>query len=126
MASLPTGHVHISSDIDHSGLLFVGKNSQPQWFFFSKMDKKYEGSSIPRYTEAQMNATVKKYENFKFTEGATFKDLMASTKMKSYLALEEANHEFWTWGRVVCVGDSIHKMTPNVRSSPAWPKAITH
>jgi 2-polyprenyl-6-methoxyphenol hydroxylase-like FAD-dependent oxidoreductase len=27
---------------------------------------------------------------------------------------EEAEYEHWTWGRFVCLGDSIHKVTPNM------------
>jgi len=29
------------------------------------------------------------------------------------VALEEVENSVWTWGRIACLGDSIHKMTPN-------------
>jgi FAD dependent monooxygenase len=114
-STLPPGHVHISQDIDHSALLFVGKSSVPQWFFISKMDQKYHGRSIPRFTKPQMEEQVTQYADFQFTKGLSFKDLLKTTTTMNYLALEEARHEFWTHGRIVCAGDSIHKMTPNVR-----------
>jgi FAD dependent monooxygenase len=62
-----------------------------------------------------MEAQVEEFADFHFTDTLTLKDLMAKTQSLSYLALEEANHEFWTYGRIVCLGDAIHKMTPNVR-----------
>lgn len=61
-----------------------------------------------------MEKQVAEYGDFHFTDKITLKDLVKTTTSISYLPLEEANHEFWSWGRVVCVGDSIHKMTPNV------------
>jgi FAD dependent monooxygenase len=91
-----------------------GAGGLPQWFFFSKMDHKYSGSSIPRFTKAQMEQQVEEFGDFKLTEHITLKDIMAKTKSLSYLPLEEANHEVWTYGRIVCSGDAIHKMTPNV------------
>lgn len=30
------------------------------------------------------------------------------------VAFEEASMDVWTWDRLVCMGDSIHKMTPNI------------
>jgi len=61
-----------------------------------------------------MESKITENENFMFTGGVDFKKLRAATRNKTYLTLEEAKHEFWTWGRIVCAGDSIHKMTPNV------------
>lgn len=114
MPSLSPGDGHVASDVDHSALLFVSKHDFPQWFFFSKMDKVYEGSSIPRFTKAEMKAQVEEFGDFHFTEDVTLKDLMKTTTSLSYLALEEATFENWTFSRMVCVGDAIHKMTPNV------------
>ena len=122
--SLVPGNSHVSNDIDHSSLLFVGQGPKtitnagtgglPQWFFFSKMDRKYTGSSIPRFTQAQMKQQVEEFGDFKLSEHVTLKEIMKKTRSLSYLPLEEANHEVWTYGRIVCLGDAIHKMTPNV------------
>ena len=111
---LREGNLHTVYDIDQSGLLFVGNKSLPQWFFITKMDKKYQGDKIPRFTKADMENQVLQRGDFQFTAGLTLKRLMATTKTLSYLALEEAIHEVWTYDRIVCLGDSIHKMTPNV------------
>lgn len=79
-----------------------------------------------------MDQQVEEFGDFKLSKNITLKDIMAKTKSLSYLPLEEANHEVWTYGRIVCLGDSIHKMTPNVRNClffleilltvSAWPR----
>ncbi|CAG8959011.1 hypothetical protein HYFRA_00012170 [Hymenoscyphus fraxineus] len=108
------GESHISSDIDKSSLMFVSKHGLPQWFFFTKLDKRYYGDDIPRYTKEQMEKQVEENGDFCVTGNMNLRDLIRETTSLSYLSLEEANHEHWSWGRIVCVGDSIHKMTPNL------------
>lgn len=114
VAALKDGDLHTVFDIDHSSLLFVGQGSLPQWFFYTKMDRKYTGDEIPRFTRKDMEAQVLEHGQFQLCKGITLKDLMDTTMQLSYLALEEANHEVWTHRRIVCLGDSIHKMTPNM------------
>ncbi|PVH78444.1 FAD/NAD(P)-binding domain-containing protein [Cadophora sp. DSE1049] len=113
--SLTPGDSHTAADIDHSALLFVSAGSLPQWFFFSKMPRRYIGASnIPRFTKADMDTQVQQYSDFHVTEHVTLKQLVDSSEKFSYFPLEEANHEHWTYGRFVCLGDAIHKMTPNM------------
>jgi FAD dependent monooxygenase len=61
-----------------------------------------------------MEAQVIEFSDFHLTDKLTLKEVMSKTTSLSYLPLEEANHETWTWGRIVCLGDAIHKMTPNL------------
>ncbi|KAE8445117.1 hypothetical protein EG329_013719 [Mollisiaceae sp. DMI_Dod_QoI] len=113
--TLNPGDGHVSTSIHHSSLLFVSSSSLPQFFFFSKLPKKHIGSnSIPRFTSSQMHAQVSEFQDFKVTEDVTLGELVRERKSMSYFALEEASHEVWTFGRVVCLGDAIHKMTPNL------------
>ena len=113
--SLTPGDSHTAAEIDHSALLFVSAGNLPQWFFFSKMPRRYIGASnIPRFTKADMDAQVAQYSDFHVTEDVTLKYLVDTSEKISYFPLEEANHEHWTFGRFVCLGDAIHKMTPNM------------
>ncbi|KAH7410698.1 hypothetical protein BKA64DRAFT_360443 [Cadophora sp. MPI-SDFR-AT-0126] len=113
--SLVPGDSHTAADIDHSSLLFVSAGSLPQWFFFSKLPRRYIGASkIPRFTKEDMDAQVEEYGEFHITEHVTLKQLVDSSEKISFFPLEEANHEHWTFGRFVCLGDAIHKMTPNM------------
>ncbi|TVY73255.1 FAD-dependent monooxygenase paxM, partial [Lachnellula suecica] len=112
--SLSPGDGHIASDVDNSSLVFVSRHGKANWFLFSKMDKIYPEGSIPRLTESQMKAKVEKFKDFHFTEDVRLKDMIDRSTSLSYVPLEEATFENWTYGRAVCVGDSIHKMTPNM------------
>lgn len=66
-----------------------------------------------------MESAVSKYADFQLSEGVTLRELVASATQISYQALEEAHYEAWTHERIVCLGDSIHKMTPNVSVAPS-------
>jgi FAD dependent monooxygenase len=112
--SLIDGELHTIFDVDVSALLFVGKGKLPQWFFITRLDRKYQGKDIPRYSKQEMEEKILEHSHFQFAKGITTKDLVDSQTALSYLALEEATHDIWTWGRLVCLGDSIHKMTPNL------------
>lgn len=61
-----------------------------------------------------MEAQVEEFGDYHLMENLTLREVMKNTTSLSYLPLEEANHEVWTFGRIVCLGDAIHKMTPNV------------
>ena len=111
---LVDGDLHTVFEIDHSALLFVGNDSLPLWFFIKKMEKKYYADEIPRFSSKEMEEQTLKHGDFQFCKGITLKELMDTRTALSYLALEEANHEVWTYKRIVCLGDSIHKMTPNL------------
>ncbi|KAJ5980534.1 monooxygenase, partial [Penicillium waksmanii] len=42
-----------------------------------------------------------------------FEKVYEKALVKTHLDLEEASYEYWHKDRYVCIGDSIHKMTPN-------------
>ncbi|KAG9247182.1 hypothetical protein BJ878DRAFT_539528 [Calycina marina] len=84
-------------------------------FFASKVDCKYTSPNIPRFTVADELRVIAEQGDFQFAPGVTLKMLFENTTQNtSLLALEEANFKYWSWGRMVCVGDSAHKMTPNI------------
>ena len=48
------------------------------------------------------------------TPDIKFKDIWKSRVTYTLVATEEAQLKTWSWGRIACTGDSIHKMTPNM------------
>ena len=111
---MPIGVLQTVFDVDRSSLLFGGNPSV--WYINLKMDKKCDGDHIPRFSKADMDDVVERNAVFQFAPGVTLKDLMKTATALSYHALEEATFELWTAGRLVVVGDSAHKMTPDVRT----------
>ena len=112
--NLVSGSVTTSSTIHQSSLLFAGQHDQPQWFFVSKLPQKSKGP-LPRLTQAQRDAQAVEHADFQFAPGVTLKKMIETSSQTSFVALEEATFKNWTSGRIVCVGDSVHKMTPTVR-----------
>jgi FAD dependent monooxygenase len=115
VSSLTPGDTHTTTALDYSTLLFTPSSGSPQWFLFSKMPQRYVGkSNIPRFTNAEMESTIQKFSSCLAAPGITVGALMESANRVGYFSLEEANHAVWSFGRIVCVGDAIHKMTPNI------------
>jgi 2-polyprenyl-6-methoxyphenol hydroxylase-like FAD-dependent oxidoreductase len=46
--------------------------------------------------------------------GITISDYWETSENFTLACLEEGTFKLWTWGRIACVGDSVHKMTPNI------------
>ncbi|RDW75335.1 hypothetical protein BP6252_06477 [Coleophoma cylindrospora] len=110
---LELGGMHSTADIDRSSLLFIGKDNLYLWFFISKMDRTYAESEIPRLDQRGAEELVKRHSDFQLMEGVTLATLWKERTTWSYLPLEEAVNERWSFERFVCAGDAVHKMTPN-------------
>lgn len=46
--------------------------------------------------------------------GVQFKHIWEARDTYTLVALEEAQLKRWSWGRIACVGDGVHKTTPNM------------
>lgn len=108
------GCTYTSFGIDRSGIIFTGKNGVPYFFFAIKLDRKYMEQEIPKYGPRDLEDVIEKFGDFRMHPQYCLKDLYTNRSSASYHALEEAINSVWTYRRFVCLGDSIHKMTPNV------------
>ena len=114
-----SGEAVITHGKDASILLIGGKNDRVFWFLFEKMDKIYDSSEIPRFDDDDAKAFVNRLGDIcvKDKPRVTARDLYNTRVSAKLVALEEAEFTRWSYGRLVCVGDSIHKMTPNLGKS---------
>jgi flavin-dependent dehydrogenase len=94
--------------------VFAGPRNKSYVFIFEKMDKIYKGKDIPRFTEDETMKFVEKHSGIWVRPGLTFADFWEKIDNYSFTCLEEGVFKLWTWGRIACVGDSAHKMTPNI------------
>lgn len=108
------GDSHRSYDKDHSTLSFVGKGGMLYWFLFSKLDKRYVGKDIPRYSTEDAIEAAKAFTDIHMTDTIKFGEVFEQRTFVNMTCIEESQNENWTSERVVCLGDSIHKMTPNL------------
>jgi hypothetical protein len=99
-----------------STMMIGGKGGKVYWFVFEQMAKVHPTGSIPKYTKADEEAFAEKYRdtNLKPKGAIKFADIWKNRMNSCLVPTEEAEYEHWTWGRFVCLGDSIHKVTPNM------------
>lgn len=108
------GDADYGYDKDRSSLIFAGPNGVSYVFIFEKLDKLYKGCDIPRFSQDDAVQFAEKHANFVIRPGLKFSDFWKTCTNFSLVCLEEGIFKLWTFGRIVCIGDSIHKMTPNV------------
>lgn len=104
------GDSHRSYTKNHSTLSFVGRGGKLYWFLFSKMDKRYFGKDMPKFSKADMDEAVKAFYNIYMTDQIKFKEVWETRILANMSCIEEATNDHWTSGRFVCLGDSIHKV----------------
>ena len=120
--STPTGDMdkhygyQVSTE-DMSIGLFGGPKGEAFWFLFFRVDDaiaKLRGrDTVPKWTFEQGVEICKKYANAKITDSVTFADVY---KNQFRLSAPQAcpNHclRRWTYGRIICLGDSVAKTNP--------------
>ncbi|KAI9148932.1 FAD-dependent monooxygenase BOA8 [Paramyrothecium foliicola] len=105
---------------DWSFLVVIGKDSRCFWFVFEKLDEKCQPPNMPRYTEADQGDFVKPFLKRFVSQTVKFEELWQRKEASTLTVLQEAQHNHWTYDRIVCLGDSIHKMTPNIGQGGNW------
>ncbi|KAJ5759561.1 hypothetical protein N7520_006717 [Penicillium odoratum] len=110
---LETGVMHRTYGKDYSSLTIIGKNGRVFWFLFTKLDRVYSSTEIPRFSKEDMEKQLTQYSDKPISDTVPFSAVHKNVVTKSFLALEEACYTQWCMNRFVCIGDSAHKMTPN-------------
>lgn len=67
-----------------------------------------------RYTEDEKSEFAKTAEDLSVSEDIKFKDIWSETTWSYFSGLEEGVAPTWFGDRAVLIGDTVHKMTPNV------------
>lgn len=92
-------------------LTFHGKEGRVFWFVIQKLDKKYYYPKCPRFDKRDAEVACERLESCKVWDGATFGDLWARREVYSMMVLEENVFQHWHFGRIVCLGDSMLKVS---------------
>lgn len=113
--TMPLGYVDVTYMKDLSTFCITGKDYKVYWFMFQKLPKVYKADEVPKYTREDADAFGKEiaHSNIQPNGEVTFEDIWKNRMTYTLVALEEADYKKWTWGRIVCLGDGIHKVTPN-------------
>jgi len=84
------------------------------WFIFEKLERPLRYPHDTRFTTEDTEAFAAKYTKHPLGHKMTFQDLWDSRTRATLSPIEEGVFAHWHSGRIVLVGDSVHKMTPNL------------
>ncbi|PKX95412.1 FAD-dependent oxidoreductase [Aspergillus novofumigatus IBT 16806] len=110
---------HVASlNNKRSFLTFPGSHDRTFWFLIWKLDRKYvyADGDMPRFTATDTASVVERYAEDIIWGEVTFRDLWDRRTRHNTTVLEENVFDTWHYKRIVCIGDSIHKirqMAPN-------------
>lgn len=132
--TMPLGYVDCTFTKHTSTFCITGKDHKVYFFIFQKLPKVVKGDEIPKYTREDAEAFAEEVADYNIMPKGEikFRDIWDNRMSYTLVALEEAEYKKWTWGRIACLGDSIHKMTPNaghggnaaIESAAAFANAI--
>ena len=114
--TLTKGHYDVTYAKDYSTMVITGKEGRVFFFVFQKLDRVYKSHEIPKYTKADADAFAEEHLSVGIKPGVTFGDIWEKRVSYTLVPTEEAEYKKWTWGSVTCIGDGIHKITPNAGS----------
>ncbi|KAH7082317.1 FAD binding domain protein [Paraphoma chrysanthemicola] len=107
------GSVNVNYSKDFSTMVIGGKGKL-FWFMFKRLNEVYRMPNIPRYTKEDAEIFAANVQGQRITPKLTFRDIWRNRTSYTLVATEEAQLSRWSWGRIACVGDGVHKMTPNM------------
>ncbi|KAL4746284.1 hypothetical protein BDW72DRAFT_197825 [Aspergillus terricola var. indicus] len=113
---LEAGSYDVTQAPDVSTLVITGKGGKVYWFLFGRMPCVYHGpDQIPRFTAQDAELFVSEHLQLPIRpqRTVTLAQIWEARQQAMLTALEEADFRHWAAGRLVCIGDSVHKMTPN-------------
>ncbi|KAI9375099.1 hypothetical protein BJX61DRAFT_550158 [Aspergillus egyptiacus] len=101
----------------HDGLTIMsyqGLGGRVYWFVVEKLDRKYTYPHLPRYSTQDAISGCERLGNVWLKGNIHFRHIWESRETFAMTPLEEGVIRAWHSGRIVCIGDSIHKMTVNL------------
>lgn len=115
---LPARNYDITHKKDLSTMVVTGKGGRVFWFVHGRMPQIYQAGDTPRFTKADAEEFAQQNLDLPILPQGIVKfgDIWKRREVYTLVALEEADYDHWTWGRFACLGDSVHKMTPNMGS----------
>jgi hypothetical protein len=118
---LKIGHLHLSVYDGISFIIAPGIKGRLSWFIVLKLDRIYQYGSAPRFSLTDAASQCEKMADLYIWDDVQFAQLWQCREAFSMTALEENIFQTWHCGRIVCIGDSMHK----VSSICYWKKTTT-
>ncbi|KAL4928079.1 FAD-dependent oxidoreductase [Aspergillus undulatus] len=110
---LPDSMVHNVYYHTYSAIAAAGVHGLVFWFLFVKAPTQTRTPNCPRFTDDDAQALIDKYGDAQLSPGYTVRDLWDARVKATMAPLEEGVLKKWSHGRVVLMGDAVHKATIN-------------
>ncbi|KAL4883399.1 hypothetical protein BJY04DRAFT_216223 [Aspergillus karnatakaensis] len=110
---LPDAMVHNVYYSQYSAVAAAGVHGLVFWFLFVKAPAKTKTPNCPRFTDEDAQTLIDEYGSTQVGPGYNVRDLWEARVKATMTPLEEGVIEEWSHGRVVLLGDSVHKSTIN-------------
>lgn len=91
-------------------VIIPSKQDQTFWFIVQKLEQTYDYGFAPRFTATQAAEQCSKFMKLPIVGNIRFGDVWQRRSVVNMSALEENVFQTWSFGRLVCIGDSIHKV----------------
>lgn len=86
------------------------KEGEVFWFIVKKLDQEYRYSNAPRFTSEDAAAECLHLADVPMWENLRFGDLWQKRRNFNMTVMHENVFQTWYCDRLVCIGDSIHKV----------------
>lgn len=93
-----------------SMLIIVGQNGRIFWFLLLQLDQQYTYLETPRFSAEDAAAYSARLRGKRCWETVTFGEIWDRREISSMTPLEEMVFRQWSCQRMVCIGDSMHKV----------------
>lgn len=108
---LKVGHMHLSVYNGKSFIIAPGVDRRRlAWFVVVKLDKTYPYGSAPRFSRTDAALLCEQLTDMYIWRSVQFAQLWQNREIYGMTALEENIFQTWHCGRIVCIGDSMHKV----------------
>ncbi|KAF7585902.1 hypothetical protein BBP40_009884 [Aspergillus hancockii] len=111
---LATGGQVIETSDGFTTFIIHGKGGRIYWFVIKKLAEVFTYPETVRFTDADAVQTCQQILHLRINDNITFGHVWNRKEASAMTPLEEGMFRTWHYDRIVCIGDSIHKMTPNI------------
>lgn len=91
-------------------MTYQGLGGQVYWFIVQKLDRKYTYPYHPSFSKQDAVDVCERLGNVWLRDTVHFRHVWANRETFAVTPLEEGIVRPWHSGRMVCIGDSIHKV----------------
>lgn len=109
-SAMPPGEADFTFNSGFSYLVVSGKGGRIYWFLFKKLPSRCLTPNIPRFTDKDAEALAEVVKDTHTRPGISFGELWERRETATMTALEENCFKTWHFGRIVCLGDAVHKV----------------